>query len=284
MAEVKVEEEPWMEPVETKHSPVPHIKEESICTGPRVVAVRSLVVDKKLKKKPNFTTTEVNVLVEELQARKMVLFGTHGMGITNKRKTAEWLKVTSSVNAVSAVGRTVSELKKKWSDTKIEVKKKLALHRKSLEETGGELPCTSLTDFDQKVAGIIAEDGVGSIVEAEEGDTDTVLIQTVDSENSDPGEGTSAVAPAPTPTPTPAPAPVPVPVPSIPLNPSQGTAPRVTRHSSTPVVHSARVLTDTVVDLQRRTVEGISNVCEELRQIKEAFQELNKLLREHLQK
>lgn len=51
-----------------------------------------------------------------------------------------------------------------------------------------------------------------------------------------------------------------------------------------PGPQSARVLTGTVVDLQRRTVERIGNVADELRQIRVVLQELTQLIKEHLQK
>ena len=37
-------------------------------------------------KKRNFTEVEVETLVGEMEARKVVLFGGHGIGIANKQK------------------------------------------------------------------------------------------------------------------------------------------------------------------------------------------------------
>ena len=41
-------------------------------------------------KKQNFTEVEVETLVGEMEARKVVLFGGYGIGITNNKKQSEW--------------------------------------------------------------------------------------------------------------------------------------------------------------------------------------------------
>ena len=70
-------------------------------------------------KKRNFTEVEVETLVGEVEARKEILFGGHGIGITNIKKNNEWQHVAAAVNAVSGTERTVPELKNKWSDIKV---------------------------------------------------------------------------------------------------------------------------------------------------------------------
>ena len=60
-------------------------------------------------KKRNFTEVEVETLVGEMEARKVVLFG---IGIANNKKQSEWQHVAAAVNSVSSTERTVPELKK----------------------------------------------------------------------------------------------------------------------------------------------------------------------------
>ena len=72
-------------------------------------------------KKRNFTEVEVETLVGEMEARKVVLFGGHGIGIANNKKQSEWQHVAAAVNSVSGTERTVPELKKKWSDIKVHI-------------------------------------------------------------------------------------------------------------------------------------------------------------------
>ena len=71
-------------------------------------------------KKRNFTEVEVETLVGEMEARKVVLFGGHGIGIANNKKQSEWQHV-AAVNSVSSTERTVPELKKKWSDIELHI-------------------------------------------------------------------------------------------------------------------------------------------------------------------
>ena len=67
-------------------------------------------------KKRNFTEFQVETLgVGEMEARKVVLFGGHGIGIANNKKQSEWQHVAAAVNSVSGTERTVPELKKKWT-------------------------------------------------------------------------------------------------------------------------------------------------------------------------
>uniref|UniRef100_A0A3P9KZ70 Myb/SANT-like DNA-binding domain-containing protein n=1 Tax=Oryzias latipes TaxID=8090 RepID=A0A3P9KZ70_ORYLA len=68
-------------------------------------------------KKRNFTQCEVEVIVGEPRERQTV---------------------ADAVNAVASQPRTVAEIKKKWSDIKVEAKKRLALHR-----GGGVLFCNA---------------------------------------------------------------------------------------------------------------------------------------------
>ncbi len=65
----------------------------------------------KRAKKRNFTQCEVEILVGELEIREKILFGGHGVGITNARKAEEWQHVADAVNNVASVGRSVAEIK-----------------------------------------------------------------------------------------------------------------------------------------------------------------------------
>lgn len=66
-----------------------------------------------------------------------MLFGGHSVGITNAKKALEWQKVADAVNAVASQPRTVAEIKKKWSDIKVEAKKRLVIN--SIREVAKEL-------------------------------------------------------------------------------------------------------------------------------------------------
>ena len=68
-------------------------------------------------KKRNFTEVAVETFMGEMEVRKVVLFGGHGIGIANNKKQSELQHVAAAVNSVSSTERTVQELKKNWSDT-----------------------------------------------------------------------------------------------------------------------------------------------------------------------
>ncbi len=70
----------------------------------------------KRAKKRNFSDTEIEVLVGEVETNQKILFGTLNAGVTNKRKNAAWEKVTTAVNSVGSEERSLSEIKKKWFD------------------------------------------------------------------------------------------------------------------------------------------------------------------------
>ncbi|XP_034564486.1 nuclear apoptosis-inducing factor 1-like [Notolabrus celidotus] len=129
------------------------------------------MADKRTKKR-NFSESEIETLVGEVESRKNVLFGSHGTGVTNKKKCSEWQQVAAAVNTVSGTERTVPELKKKWSDLKVEAKRRIATHRQSVTATGGGTGTPELTPLEDRMASILGVASVCGIVSEREGDTD----------------------------------------------------------------------------------------------------------------
>ncbi|XP_018951036.1 myb-related transcription factor, partner of profilin-like [Cyprinus carpio] len=221
-----------------------------------------MATGEKRGKKRNFSDTEIETLVGEVEARKTVLFGGHSSGVTNKKKQCEWQSIASAVNCVSGTERTVAELKKKWSDLKVEAKRKLSSHRQSVAATGGG-PCTAdLTSVDSKIAAIIGEVSVCGIVSEKEGDTD--VTETTEeqvlpeseavNEQEVQGEGFSDADAQ---------------------RPAQSSAPSASGTSK-----SGRVLTDAVLQLQRETINAVNGVADELRQMREVMQEIAQSLKD----
>ena len=68
----------------------------------------------------------MEVLLSEVEARKNVLFGTLSYDISSKRKRSGWESVSEAINAVGSEKSTQAEVKKKWSDIKVDVKRRLA--------------------------------------------------------------------------------------------------------------------------------------------------------------
>ena len=72
----------------------------------------------------------MEVLLSEVEARKNGLFGTLSYDISSKRNAVAF-------NAVGSEKCTQAEVKKKWSDIKVDVKRRLAAHCRSMAKTGG---------------------------------------------------------------------------------------------------------------------------------------------------
>ena len=123
-------------------------------------------------KKRNFTESELEILLHEVEMCKHMLFGTLSTGINAKQKRSEWERVCEAVNAVGSQQRTHSEIKKKWSDLKVEVKRRVSAHRRSVTATGGGTGVGELSPFDLRVAALIGDTALTGVVGAHEGDTD----------------------------------------------------------------------------------------------------------------
>lgn len=104
----------------------------------------------------NCTDTEMEVLVAEVESKQKVLFGTLNAGVTNKRKHAAWEKATTAVNSVGSKERSVSEIKKKWYDIKLNAKKCVTAHKNKISVTGGGQATTQLSPMDTHIASIIS--------------------------------------------------------------------------------------------------------------------------------
>nr|XP_008279744.1 PREDICTED: nuclear apoptosis-inducing factor 1-like [Stegastes partitus] len=105
----------------------------------------------KKGKKRNFTECELETLVNE---------------------RSEWESVCEAVNAVGSEQRTLTEVKKKWSDIKVDVKTRTIVQRQSVAKTGGGRGMDKLTPFEQRVAAIVGDTALTGVVRANVGDSD----------------------------------------------------------------------------------------------------------------
>ena len=78
----------------------------------------------------------MEVLLSEVEARKNVLFGTLSYDISSKRKRSGWESVSEAFNAVGSEKRTQAEVIKKWSDIKVDVKRKCGQNRRGDRRRG----------------------------------------------------------------------------------------------------------------------------------------------------
>ncbi|XP_061183052.1 myb-related transcription factor, partner of profilin-like [Saccostrea echinata] len=90
-----------------------------------------------MARKPNFSSLEIETLIEEFQNHKEVLNSSFNNTSTNASKQRAWASVASKVSSVSGVMRTAEDVKKKWRNVSSDSKKRLSYARKEATKTGG---------------------------------------------------------------------------------------------------------------------------------------------------
>lgn len=137
------------------------------------------------KRRPRFSKEELEVLCEEVGENKLLLFGKFSDNVSLQRKKKCWSTITSRVNAVSVVTRSVDEIRRKWLDWSSSIKIKGAKKSKALNKTGGgndEIPDLSVVE--EKVLGILGKAAVDGI----SGGLDTVTMKKKESVDDSPHE------------------------------------------------------------------------------------------------
>ena len=72
---------------------------------------------KKKKRRPNFTSEDLNILADAVASNKAHLFGKFTNTITANNKSSIWGKISNQINAGNdTVRRTGEEVKRKWTD------------------------------------------------------------------------------------------------------------------------------------------------------------------------
>ena len=115
--------------------------------------------------KKHWKKEHLEILVEGYEKHKTTLQSKHKDSGTNEKKNKIWKSITAQINAVSDVKRTVSQVRKKWSDYSSITKGKESARRGELKRTGGGPLPKELTDLEQKAVGIIGETAVAGIKE-----------------------------------------------------------------------------------------------------------------------
>ena len=121
------------------------------------------------KKCSNFTKAEIDVLVDEVEQRRNVLFGKLSMNLTSDMKREGWNKVAEKVSEVSGseVGGAKA-VKKKWSDMSSSLKRKEAGRRRQMNKTGGGQSESGgvgedLLGVEQRVVGMLAVEAIDGV-------------------------------------------------------------------------------------------------------------------------
>uniref|UniRef100_A0A8D3BPW4 Nuclear apoptosis inducing factor 1 n=1 Tax=Scophthalmus maximus TaxID=52904 RepID=A0A8D3BPW4_SCOMX len=111
------------------------------------------------KRKMNFSEREVEIIVEEIEKHKHTLVNHFNAGVTHMAKNHAWLEILRKVNAVTTCPRELAEVKKKWSDMKTEVRRKVAQARAAIEGTAADCAPVPviLTAMQQRICNLLGE-------------------------------------------------------------------------------------------------------------------------------
>jgi hypothetical protein len=116
-------------------------------------------IQKKFKSK-FFKEDEIEIIIDEVQKNKKILFTKFNPSITKSLKDKTWKGITQKVNAAgSGSQRTYQQVMKKWSDFQCLAKKKNTQRKKNAARTGGGQIKDEiiLTDLERKALSILGE-------------------------------------------------------------------------------------------------------------------------------
>lgn len=139
-------------------------------------SIHDIMASQAKKRKMNFSEREVEIIVEEMEKQKHILVNHFNAGVTHIAKNNAWIEILKRVNAVSNCQRELAEVKKKWSDLKTEVRRKVAQARAAIEDTGD---CTTvpviLTAMQQRICNLLGEATIISLPAGESGEPSTEI-------------------------------------------------------------------------------------------------------------
>uniref|UniRef100_A0ABM5G6A9 Uncharacterized protein isoform X2 n=1 Tax=Pogona vitticeps TaxID=103695 RepID=A0ABM5G6A9_9SAUR len=82
-----------------------------------------------LKRKPNFTLQEIDILTSEVLKYEQLLFGAAAGSANAYEKQKIWWRITSQINAAGRNQRDVGEVKNRWRSLRRRAHDKIARHR-----------------------------------------------------------------------------------------------------------------------------------------------------------
>lgn len=94
-------------------------------------------MEKKGKRKPNWSNDECLSLANYMAQYKDILRGKLGPGLTSEKKKTTWKLVTDRLNAsFTAVKRSQEEVEKKWHNIFSQTKSEISAYKKAQCATG----------------------------------------------------------------------------------------------------------------------------------------------------
>ncbi|XP_064463408.1 myb/SANT-like DNA-binding domain-containing protein 3 [Ornithodoros turicata] len=108
------------------------------------------------KRAPNFTASELSLLLDLVDKYKSVIENKKTDGKTVQQKSVAWVKLATEFNAQSAVHtRDADQLRRCFENQKKKSRKEIARHRYAVFATGGGPPPSQLSSTAIQVASIV---------------------------------------------------------------------------------------------------------------------------------
>ncbi|XP_054837040.1 t-SNARE domain-containing protein 1-like [Eublepharis macularius] len=82
-----------------------------------------------LKRKPNFTLQEIDILMSEVLKYEQLLFGAASTNVNAYEKQKIWWRITSKINAAGRNQRDIGEVKNRWRGLRRRANDKITRHR-----------------------------------------------------------------------------------------------------------------------------------------------------------
>ncbi|KYO33257.1 myb-related transcription factor, partner of profilin-like [Alligator mississippiensis] len=82
-----------------------------------------------LKRKPNFTLQEIDILMSEVLKYEQLLFGASSTNVNAYEKQKIWWRITNKINAAGRNQRDIGEVKNRWRGLRRRANDKITRHR-----------------------------------------------------------------------------------------------------------------------------------------------------------
>lgn len=115
------------------------------------------------RRKKNFSRSELEVLLQEVNSKRHIIFSSVSSGYTKREKKDAWDAITGSVNAVSGAGRKSNEVKKKWFDIKYGAKRNWAKYRRDTLSSERGQASPELSELDQFIGAIVGTTALSGV-------------------------------------------------------------------------------------------------------------------------
>ncbi|XP_053943539.1 uncharacterized protein LOC128854406 [Cuculus canorus] len=90
-----------------------------------------------LKRKPNFTLQEIEILMSEVLKYEQLLFGAAASTVNAYEKQKIWWRITNKINAAGRNQRDIGEVKNRWRGLRRRAGDKISRHREQRQQPPG---------------------------------------------------------------------------------------------------------------------------------------------------